>query len=191
VAEAAAFFAQSFKADSSPKAPSPFAVLASAAIKGPDQKIFRHHDSSLAAEDVILLFDLLAGSYWWLVEISIFTFCFLISSILTPAIAEKCPGLETLDLENNKLNAESAYAIAAGLQKLPSLRRLDLVSGRAFDLHLTVQREALTSASFCVVVTHALEISFGLSFATILEVWRLPKFISNLPISRHSHLPSG
>jgi hypothetical protein len=33
-----------------------------------------------------------------------------------------------LDLENNKLDAESAFAIAAGLQKLPSLRRLDLVS---------------------------------------------------------------
>jgi hypothetical protein len=61
LAEAAAFFAQSFKADASPKAPSPFSVLASAAIKGADQKIFRHHDSSLTAEDVILLFDLLAG----------------------------------------------------------------------------------------------------------------------------------
>jgi hypothetical protein len=33
-----------------------------------------------------------------------------------------------LDLENNKLDAESAFAIASGLQKLPSLRRLDLVS---------------------------------------------------------------
>ncbi len=62
MAEAAAFFAQSFKADASPKAPSAFSVLASAAIKDPDQKIFRHHDSSLAVEDVILLFDLLAGS---------------------------------------------------------------------------------------------------------------------------------
>ena len=61
LAEAAAFFAQSFKADASPKAPSPFSVLASAAIKGADQKIFRHHDSSLTAEDAILLFDLLAG----------------------------------------------------------------------------------------------------------------------------------
>ena len=61
LAEAAAFSAQSFKADASPKAPSPFAVLASAAIKGADQKIFRHHDSSLTAEDAMLLFDLLAG----------------------------------------------------------------------------------------------------------------------------------
>ena len=41
--------------------------------------------------------------------------------------AERCPGLETLDLENNKVDAEAAFAIAAGLQKLPLLRRLDLV----------------------------------------------------------------
>lgn len=60
-AEAAAFFAQNLKPDSGPKAPSPFSVLVSAAIKGADQKIFRHHDSSLASEDIILLFDLLAG----------------------------------------------------------------------------------------------------------------------------------
>ncbi len=33
-----------------------------------------------------------------------------------------------MDLENNKLDSESAFAIAAGLQKLHSLRRLDLVS---------------------------------------------------------------
>jgi hypothetical protein len=59
--EAAAFFAQNSKFDAGPKAPSPFSVLVSAAIKGPDQKIFRHHDSCLAAEDMILLFDLLAG----------------------------------------------------------------------------------------------------------------------------------
>ena len=45
----------------------------------------------------------------------------------TIAIAERCPALETLDLENNKLDAEAAFAIAAGLQKLPALRRLDLV----------------------------------------------------------------
>jgi hypothetical protein len=61
VAEAAAFFAKDFKSDAGPKAPSPFSVLVSAAIKGSDQKIFRHHDSSLGAEDIILLFDLLAG----------------------------------------------------------------------------------------------------------------------------------
>lgn len=60
-AEAAAFFAHNAKADASPKAPSPFSVLVSASIKGPDQKIFRHHDSTLSAEDIILLFDLLAG----------------------------------------------------------------------------------------------------------------------------------
>jgi hypothetical protein len=60
-AEAAAFFAQNFKTNTGPKAPSPFSVLVSAAVKGPDQKIFRHHDSNLSAEDVILLFDLLAG----------------------------------------------------------------------------------------------------------------------------------
>jgi hypothetical protein len=60
-AEAAAFFAQNTKPDASPKAPSPFSVLVSAAIKSPDQKIFRHHDSTLSAEDIILLFDLLAG----------------------------------------------------------------------------------------------------------------------------------
>ena len=61
VAEAAAFFAKDFKSDAGPKAPSPFSVLVSAAIKGSDQKIFRHHDSSVGAEDIILLFDLLAG----------------------------------------------------------------------------------------------------------------------------------
>ena len=59
--EAAAFFAQNSKVDTNPKAPSPFSVLVSAAIKGPEQKIFRHHDGCLAAEDIILLFDLLSG----------------------------------------------------------------------------------------------------------------------------------
>jgi hypothetical protein len=62
--EAAAFFAQNSKPDSGPKAPSPFSVLVSAAIKGGDQKIFRHHDSSLSSEDIILLFDLLAGQIY-------------------------------------------------------------------------------------------------------------------------------
>jgi hypothetical protein len=139
--EAAAFFAQNLKLDTSTRGPSPFSVLVSASIKGPDQKIFRHHDSSLASEDIILLFDLLAGEHYIRICTE-FCCCGLHRSRDRP-LPERCPNLETLDLENNKLDAEAAFAIAAGLQKLPLLRRLDLVS----VAQLVLQRDVVGHCS--------------------------------------------